>query len=118
MGWSPSRKANDREDLFQIAAPDTSSNAAKEEIGMTNFVSVSDSPKNQVETILSSSGGYIETLTLRSIGNPPGLTEIVIESQWQDSKHPDERRVKSRSCVERQALIELQSAINHYLSEV
>jgi hypothetical protein len=118
MGLSPSRKANDREDLIQIAAPDISSNAAKEEIGMTNFVSVSDSPKNQVETILSSGGGYIETLTLRPGGFPTCLTEIVIESQWQDSKHPEERRVKSRSCVERQALIELQSAINHYLSEV
>lgn len=104
--------------MFHIAAPDTLSNAAKEEIGMTHFVSVSDSSKNQVETILSSSGGYIETLTLRKILNPPGLIEIVIESQWRDSKLPDERRVKSSSCVERQALIELQSAINHYLSEV
>jgi hypothetical protein len=103
--------------LFQIAAPDTTSNAAKEEIGMTNFFSVSDSHINQVETTLTSTGGYVETLTLRSIANPPGLTEIVIESQWQNSKHPDERRVKSRSCVERQALIEFQSAINHYLSE-
>jgi hypothetical protein len=84
---------------------------------MSNFYSVSDSHINQVETTLTSSGGYVETLTLRSIVNPPGLTEIVIESQWQNSKHPDERRVKSRSCVERQALVELQSAINHYLSE-
>ena len=84
---------------------------------MTNFDIVNDSQINQIETTLSSSGGYLETLTLRSIANPPGLTEIVIESQWQNSKHPDERRVKSRSCVERQALIELQSAINHYLSE-
>ena len=84
---------------------------------MTNFVSVSNSQTNQVETTLCSSGGYIETLTLRSIAKPSGLTELVIESQWQNSKHPDERRVKSRSCVERQALIELQSAISHYLSK-
>lgn len=83
---------------------------------MTNFVSVSDSQINQVETTLCSSGGYIETLTLRSIARPSGLTELVIESQWQNSKNPEERRLKSRSCVERQALIELQSAINHYLS--
>lgn len=84
---------------------------------MTNFVSVSNSQTNQVETTLCSSGGYIETLTLRPIAKPSGLTELVIESQWQNSKHPDERRVKSRSCVERQALIELQSAISHYLSK-
>jgi hypothetical protein len=83
---------------------------------MTNFVSVSDFQINQVETTLCSSGGYIETLTLRSIARPSGLTELVIESQWQNSKNPEERRLKSRSCVERQALIELQSAINHYLS--
>lgn len=83
---------------------------------MTNFVSVNDSQINQVETTLCSSGGYIETLTLRSIARPSGLTELVIESQWQNSKNPEERRLKSRSCVERQALIELQSAINHYLS--
>ena len=85
---------------------------------MTKFVSISDSQINQVETTLCSSGGYIETLTLRSIARPTGLTEVVIESQWQNSKNPEERRLKSRSCVERQALIELQSAINHYLSEV
>jgi hypothetical protein len=103
--------------LFQIAAPDVLSNAAKEEIGMTNFVSVSNSQIDHVETTLCSSGGYIETLTLRSIAKPAGLVELVIESQWQNSKHPDERRVKSRSCVERQALIELQSAISHYLSK-
>jgi len=84
---------------------------------MTNFVSVSNSQTNQVETTLCSSGGYIETLTLRPIAKPSGLTELVIESQWQNSKHPDERRVKSKSCVERQALIELQSAISHYLSK-
>lgn len=84
---------------------------------MTNFVSVSNSQTNQVETTLCSSGGYIETLTLRPIAKSSGLTELVIESQWQNSKHPDERRVKSRSCVERQALIELQSAISHYLSK-
>ena len=84
---------------------------------MTNFVSVSNSQTNQVETTLCSSGGYIETLTLRPIAKPSGLIELVIESQWQNSKHPDERRVKSRSCVERQALIELQSAISHYLSK-
>jgi hypothetical protein len=84
---------------------------------MTNFVSVSDSQINQVETTLCSSGGYTETITLRSIARPSGLTELVIESQWQNSKNPGERRLKSRSCVERQALIELQSAINHYLSK-
>lgn len=84
---------------------------------MTNFVSVDDSQINQVQTTLCSSGGYIETLTLQSIAKPAGLTELVIESQWQNSKHPDDRRVKSRSCVERQALIELQSALNHYLLE-
>ncbi len=83
---------------------------------MTNFVSVSDYQINQVETTLCSSGGYIETLTLRSIAKPSGLTELVIESQWQKSKKPNERRLKSRSCIERQALIELQSAISHYLS--
>jgi hypothetical protein len=84
---------------------------------MTNFVSVSDSQINQIEATLCSSGGYIETITLRSIARPSGLTELVIESQWQNSKNPEERRLKSRSCVERQALIELQSAINHYLLE-
>lgn len=31
MGWSAHRKVNDRGDLIQIADPDTSSNAAKQE---------------------------------------------------------------------------------------
>ena len=84
---------------------------------MTNFVFVSNSQIDHVETTLCSSGGYKETLTLRSIAKPAGLVELVIESQWQNSKYPNERRVKSRSCVERQALIELQSAISHYLSK-
>ncbi len=104
-------------DLFQIAAPDTSSNAAKEEFGMTNIDLVYCSQKKQNEAIICSGGGYVETFRLRRIETSNNLTELVVESQWQHSKHPLERRIKFKSCVSRQDLMNLQSVIKNYLSE-
>ena len=104
-------------DLFQIAAPDLSSNAAKEEIGMTNIDSDYCSRNKQKEAIICSGGGYVETFRLRSIETNNDLTELVIESQLQQSKDPFERRIRLRSCITRQELLNIQSAINDYLSE-
>ena len=103
--------------MFQIAAPDLSSNAAKEEIGMTNIDSEYCSRNKQKEAVICSSGGYVETFRLRSIQTNNDLTELVIESQLQHSKNPSERRIRLRSCITRKELLNLQSAINDYLSE-
>ena len=104
-------------DLFQIAAPDISSKAAKEEIGMTNIDSVFYSQNKQKEAIICFGGGYVETFRLRCIETSHDLTEIVIESQWHHAKNPLERRIRLRSCITRQDLMGLQSAIKNYLSE-
>ena len=103
-------------DLFQIAAPADIGIVAKQEIGMTNIDSEYCSRNKQREAIICSSGGYVETFRLRSIETNNDLTELVIESQLQHSKNPSERRIRLRSCITRQELLNIQSAINDYLS--
>ncbi len=71
----------------------------------------------QVQSILSASETYIETLTIKSIASQPWLIELVIKTQLLTAKNPDEERVKARCCVERAHLVGLGEAISQFLKE-
>jgi hypothetical protein len=101
--------------LIQIAAPDKSSNAAKQEIVMSAVIIAKTATNNAIECVLSASDSYIETLSIQDIDVQPGLLELVIRTQLLSAKNPAEKRVKSRTCIERSKLIELQQAIGHFL---
>jgi hypothetical protein len=101
-------------ELIQIAAPDRSSNAAKEEIEMSDI----HVPTIAVQCMLSASESYVETLNLRDIDAQPGLVEFVIHSQLLNAKNPTEQRVKSRTCIELSRLIELQQRIGEFVRAV
>lgn len=77
----------------------------------------STEPVTEVECTLSASDSYVEILTLRLIPAQPWLTELVINTQLLTAKNPEERRVKARCCIERERLVELRDALNHYLVE-
>ena len=67
------------------------------------------------ETVLTASDSYIETLSIQAIDSQPGLLELVIRTQLLSAKNPAEKRVKSRTCIERSRLIELQQGIGYFL---
>ena len=71
----------------------------------------------EVESILSASDTYIETLTLKPIAAQPWLTELVIKTQLLTAKNPLGKRVKARCCVERERLVALRQAIDRLLGE-
>jgi hypothetical protein len=68
-----------------------------------------------VECVLSSSDSYIETISIQNIDAQPGLFELVVRTQLLSAKNPAEKRVKSRTCIERSGLIELQQGIAKFL---
>jgi hypothetical protein len=69
----------------------------------------------EIECILSASDSYIETLSIKTIEPQPRLVELVIKTQLLSAKNPAEKRVKSRTCIERTRLVEIQSAIEKFL---
>jgi signal-transduction protein with cAMP-binding, CBS, and nucleotidyltransferase domain len=102
-------------ELIQIAAPDTPSNAAKQELHMTSSITSLTSMDTTFESVLTASDSYIETLSIKAIDSQPGIVELVIKTQLLSAKNPTEKRVKSRTCIERSRLIELQQCIDLYL---
>ena len=70
---------------------------------------------NAIECVLSASDSYIETLSIQAIDSQPGLLEFVIRTQLLSAKNPAEKRVKSRTCIERSRLIVLQQGIGQFL---
>ena len=102
-------------ELIQIADPDKSSNAAKKEIVMSEAVTSKIATNNAIECVLSASYSYIETLSIQDIELQPGLLELVIRTQLLSAKNPAEKRVKSRTCIDRSRLIELQQGIGQFL---
>jgi hypothetical protein len=101
--------------LIQIAAPDKSSNAAKQETVMSAVFTSKIATNNAIDCVLSASDSYIETLSMQTIDARPGLLELVIRTQLLSAKNPAEKRVKSRTCIERSRLIELQQGIGQFL---
>ena len=73
--------------------------------------------KAEVHCVLSASETFIETISIRPISAQPWLNELVIKTQLLTAKDPEEKRVKSRSCMERDRLIELRDAISLFLDE-
>ena len=71
----------------------------------------------EVETTLSNSSSYIETLTLKTIAAQPWLTDLVIKTQLLAANNPLEKRVKVRCCIEKEQLVKLRNAIDQYLKE-
>jgi hypothetical protein len=101
--------------LIQIAAPDKSSNAAKEEIVMSEAITSKTATNNAMECVLSASDSYIETLNIQNIELQPGLLELVIRTQLLSAKNLAEKRAKSKACIERSRLFELQHGIGQFL---
>ena len=101
--------------MIRIAAPDNLSNAAKWEMAMSEVISAGISTGNKFDCVLAASGSYVESLELKTIEAEPQLVEFVIRTQWLTAKNPDEKRVKSRTCIERSALFDIRHAIDRFL---
>ena len=69
----------------------------------------------EIECVLSASDSYIETLNIKAIEAQPWLVELVIKTQLLNAKNPSEKRIKSRTCIERTQLVEIQSIIGKFL---
>lgn len=82
---------------------------------MSIFQETTQSTKSEIECILSASDSYIETLNIKTIEAQPWIVELVIKSQLLTAKNPEEKRVKSRTCIERTRLVEISSAIEKFL---
>ena len=82
---------------------------------MSESIASKSATGNVVECVLSASDSYIETLTIQSIDAHPELLELVIRTQLLSSKNPGEKRVKSRTCIERSKLIGLNHSIGQFL---
>jgi len=84
---------------------------------MSIFEANTDTSPVEIETVLSASATYIETITIKQIEAQPWLTELVIKTQLLTAKNPDERRVKARCCIERDRVTELRDAVDRFLVE-
>jgi hypothetical protein len=60
-------------------------------------------------------GSYIETIEFKSISAFPGYVDLVIETQQTNSRFPNEKRVKSRTCVDLEKIKELHTVLGRFL---
>lgn len=82
---------------------------------MSEVIAVNTGSNICVELILTTSESYVETLKISCIDAQPGLLELVVRTQFLGAKNPSEKRVKSRTCIERARLVELQHGIGQFL---
>ena len=82
---------------------------------MSEAVTSKIATNNAIECVLSASDSYIETLSIQDIDLQPGLLELVIRTQLLSAKNPVDKRLKSRTCIDRTRLIELQQGISQFL---
>jgi len=82
---------------------------------MSEAITSKTATNTAIECVLSASDSYIETLSIQTIDLQPGLLELVIRTQLLSAKNPTEKRVKSRTFIERSKLIDLQHAIGQIL---
>ena len=82
---------------------------------MSTLVTSNTATENIIECVLSASDSYLETLSIQAIDAQPGVLELVIRTQLLSAKNPEEKRVKSRTCIERSRLLELQQSIGQFL---
>ena len=82
---------------------------------MSAVITSKTATNNAIECVLSASDSYIETLSIQAIDAQPGLLELVTRTQLLSAKNPAEKRVKSRTCIERSRLIEMKKCIDQFL---
>ena len=82
---------------------------------MSEVITKKFAAASRVECVLAQTDCYIETLSIQAIDAQPGLLELVVRTQLLSAKKPSEKRVKSRTCIERSRLIELQQGIVQFL---
>jgi hypothetical protein len=82
---------------------------------MSNVQEALCSKHSEIECILSESDSYIETLNIKPIEAQPFLVELIIKTQLLNAKNPEEKRVKSRTCIELTRLAEIQDGIGKFL---
>ena len=82
---------------------------------MSKVITSKSASVNVIECVLTASESYIETLIIQTIEAQPHLVDLVIKTQLLSAKDPTEKRVKSRTCIERSALKTLQQCIEHFL---
>ncbi len=82
---------------------------------MSNFHKALLPNQAEIECILSASDSYIETLSVKTIEAQPWLVELTIKTQFLNAKNPGEKRIKSRTCIDRTRLAGIQSAIGKFL---
>lgn len=82
---------------------------------MSNVPEALRPAEEEIVCVLSASDAYIETLNIKTIEAQSWLVELVINTQLLSAKNPLEKRVKSRTCIERDRLAEIQGAIGKFL---
>ena len=82
---------------------------------MSEVLTVQHKTLASTECVLSASESYLETLGLHAIDAQPGLVEFVIRTQLLSAKNPAEKRVKSRTCLHAQQLVDVRNAIDQFL---
>ena len=82
---------------------------------MSEAITSKTATNNAIDFFLSASDSYIETLSIQAIDLQPGLLELVIRTQLLSAKNPVDKRLKSRTCIDRTRLIELQQGISQFL---
>jgi hypothetical protein len=70
-----------------------------------------------LECVLSASASYVETLSIKVVEAQPWLVELAIKTQVLTAKNPGEKRVKSRTYIDRTRLVELHGFIGQFLQE-
>lgn len=82
---------------------------------MSEVITPSGTTANFTECVLTLSDCYSETLSIKAIEAQPGVVELVIYTQLSSAKHPAEKRVKSRTCINESQLSDIRDAISHFL---
>ena len=83
---------------------------------MSEVIASMSTTGNSIECVLSASDCYIETLSIQTIDAQPGLLELVIKTQLLSAKNPEEKRVKSRTCVDLSKVADLHKSIGDFLT--
>ena len=81
---------------------------------MSEVIASRSTTGNSIECVLSASDSYIETLSIQAIDALPGVVELVIRTQLLSAKNPNEKRVKSRTCIPQTRLAEIRHAIEQF----
>lgn len=126
--WPPAMET-DRGDLIQLAVPDVSVKAAKQEKTMNGLIDGAEAPvlANRAPTspciatpsemvALSSSEDYAEFLRVSPLDALPDAHEFLIQSQLRSGKAPDALHTRHRLVMTAESLLGLHKYLGQYLS--